>query len=267
MAISTITGAGLKLQVTWSAGLTIVGSDYSQVTNPGSITKNVTLGTSVANAAVGGADEIASFIQSISAGAAATIDLTSFTNILQQSGQSLARLKGFAIRLLNVADDATYGTACSGIVVGNTGATAATTPHTLDFGCGSGCTVDVTAAAGAITAVVVNAGGTGYPPSSTFALLVAGGSGGVIAARTNSSGVVTAVVFITGSGGSGYTTGSAAATVPLGYSTVLAGGCKAYLDPSAAGVVVDSTHKSVRVVNLDALVAAACQITFFGGST
>jgi hypothetical protein len=76
---------------------------------------------------------------------------------------------------------------------------------------GSGCTVDVTAAAGIITGVALGAGGTLYPSSSTIQLAVSGGTGGLVSATTNASGVVTGVSLSSG-GTAGYTTASGVAT-------------------------------------------------------
>ncbi len=49
--------------------------------------------------------------------------------------------------------------------------------------------------------------------------------------------------------------------------TIPSGGMLLYALPNAAGVVVDSTHKIIKVVNNDGGVSAAVQVTLIGGTT
>lgn len=80
-----------------------------------------TLGTGIANASPGGADEAYSLLLSVVNGTPAVIDLSSFTDITGQTGISLARVKAWRFRLLSAtqaAADGTVGNACSGITVG-----------------------------------------------------------------------------------------------------------------------------------------------------
>lgn len=104
----------------WSASNNLAAQ---QAHNQGdNVQTSYDFGTASANNAVGGADEIVSFLQTIAAGGSATINLQNITNILQQSGVSLARLKGYKIRLLSSsgrgAVDSVNGTTCSSITVG-----------------------------------------------------------------------------------------------------------------------------------------------------
>ncbi len=91
-------------------------------------------------------------------------------------------------------------------------------PAVADPITGSGCTVDLSVTAGAITSVTLNAGGTGYPASSTFYLVPVqgGGSGAVLIASTDGSGVVTTISLISVSGGTGYTAASDVDTSGMG---------------------------------------------------
>ena len=75
---------------------------------------------------------------------------------------------------------------------------------------GSGCTLNITAAAGIITGVVINAGGSGYRPLSTFVLSVTGGGGiaGTVTATTDQNGVVKTVTLLSGGGGYANTSGA-----------------------------------------------------------
>lgn len=79
---------------------------------------------------------------------------------------------------------------------------------------GSGLTVDITSvsAAGAITGITLNSGGSGYPTSIVAQITVTGGggTGGIITVTTNSSGVVTSITLT--AGGLNYSTGTGLST-------------------------------------------------------
>ena len=90
------------------------------LTNNPSPSKAISLGTAAANNAAGGADEAALFLVSIAASSSATVDLTSITDILNQSA-SLARGKHIRIQLLSASDDTVNGTAASYVTIGNNG--------------------------------------------------------------------------------------------------------------------------------------------------
>ena len=78
------------------------------------------------------------------------------------------------------------------------------------YNMGSGCTVQVTGSAGAITSPSLIVGGQGYPAGvSNLMLIVSGGQGGIVVATTNAAGVVTAISGTVAAGGSGYATGTA----------------------------------------------------------
>ena len=109
-------------QLSWNAVVTNTGADYanSSPKSQGGINlPTISYASTTANAAVGGADEFISFVQTVNASSSVTIDLTALTDILKQSSVSLARVKFMMFRLLSAADDATNGTAASSITVGN----------------------------------------------------------------------------------------------------------------------------------------------------
>jgi hypothetical protein len=195
MALDSLTfKATVGLSIT--AQKNITGSDYSPIQNTSTITKAVNLGTSSGNATAGGADECASFIQSIAASGSASIDLTSLTDFLAATGVSLARVKSITIRLLSAADDSAVGTAAGSITIDNT---------------------------------VTNA----------------------LSSQSNSGWFSNAA--------EGAANGSKF-TIPNG----------AYLSfgvANAAGVVVDSTHKLIKVTNNDGSLSAKVQFTLTGGTS
>lgn len=123
MAIGNLT-ASATVQLGWTAQNSLTGTDYSPTQQSSTIRKLQTHGTAVANAGVGGGDELYSAISSISASGTVSIDLTAITDILSQAGISLARVKFIMLRLLSVADDATNGTAASSVTLDNTVANA-----------------------------------------------------------------------------------------------------------------------------------------------
>lgn len=268
-ALSSLTGS-ISTEIKWTAQNNLTGSAYNPLTNAGTLRKAYSLGTSVANSTSGGADQIFSFQQSIAGSApatAATIDLTAMTNVLQNASVSIVRIKGYQIRLLDAVDDTTINTPVStSVIVTND----VTLPAKLNFGSqGSGLTIDITVTAGAISAVVIGAAGTGYRQSAVFTVTVnqSGGSGGVIYVTTNSSGVPTAVAIATG--GAGYATATGLATTELGIYSILSGGTQMYFDVSAGGFQqsLGSTKKNIKVINNHASNTATIEVSVFAGTS
>ncbi len=261
MGLSTVQ-ATISTEFKWLVSNNLTGSNYNPTQNTGDIRKNYNCGTAAANAASGGCDEAMSFQQAIAGGGTATIDLNAMTNLLQIAAVAIVRIKGYQIRLLNLADDPTITSpvASQGLVT-NIGPP---TPSPLDFqNGGSGLTVTLTAT-GAVTAVAIGAAGTGYPASSCFLAspVQMGGSGCVFAVVTNGSGVPTSVVFIAGAGGAGYT-GATVPTVAVGQYVINSGGAHLYLDPLAAGFCpVSSTQKKILLVNNDPVNTASYELDF-----
>jgi len=132
--ISSLSG-NLSSSISWTASNDITAQQ--PLMQGDNVQSNYAFSTLAANNAVGGADEIVSFLQTIAPSGTATINLKSITNIMQQSGIALARLKGYKIRLLAAsgkgAVDPVNGTACSSISVGN----AAANPNPLEMDAGT----------------------------------------------------------------------------------------------------------------------------------
>lgn len=189
MAISSLTSA-ITIGANWTAQKTLTGADYSPTQNSSQFTKKGSVGTSAANAAAGGGDELVSFIQTIANSANMTIDLTNTTDILSNANTNLARVKGIVVRLLSTSDDSVNGTACSSVTVG----AAAANPF-------------------------FSQAHSGWLASNTATL-----------------------------------------DVPNG-------GAYGFITPSANGVLVDSTHKNIFIVNNDAGNPAAVQITLQAASS
>ena len=129
--ITTLNGS-ISDSLRWSASNDILGQQ--PLTQGDNVATTYNFGTGFATTASGGADELASFLQVIAPGGSATINLQSITNILQQVGIALARLKGYKIRLLAAsgrgAIDSVNGTTCSSIQIGN----AASNVNRLEMG-------------------------------------------------------------------------------------------------------------------------------------
>lgn len=269
--ISTISGSNISTGFQWNCSNNLTGAAYNPINNNGSIRKSYTLGTAAANSATGGADECITFQQAIAAGGSATVNLNNLTNILQQTGIALARIKAYQLRLLAAADDSTITTpVATSITVTNAGIA---TPSPLDFQtAGSGLTVTLsTGGGGAVTGVSIGAGGTGYPASSYFQVTPnqAGGSGCILDIGTNGSGVCNSASIASGglAAGSGYANGTVSATVN-GYKTIWSGGTGVYFDVQAAGfLLVSSTSKNILILNNDASHVATFELDLFGGTT
>ncbi len=189
MAIGTLIFTDTEtIAIQAATGLT--GTDYQPLQSNQTVKKIVAVGTAAANAAAGGSDEAASFLITLSASASVSTDLTSITDIMQTASVTLARIKALIIRLLSATDDATNGTAASGI------------------------TID-----GTVTNGLLSATGSGWLTNSTSKFDVP--NGGKISFGT----------------------------------------------PAAAGVVVNSGSKIVKITNLDGALTAKAQLTCAGGST
>jgi hypothetical protein len=264
--INSITGAGLSSNVKWVCQNNLTGVVYNPISNTGSITKNYNISSAAGNAASGGCDEVFSFQQTIAGNGSVTINLNNMTNILQQTAITLARIKGYQIRLLSVSDDSTItAPTASAVTVTNNGPA---TPNPLDFQTGgSGLTLTIGQSAGVINSCTIGGAGSGYPPSSFFNVSPqqSGGSGAVIYVTTNASGVPTGTTII--SGGTGYTNGTVPSVV-LGQYIINNGGAHLYFDVSAAGfVTVSTTSNNIKVFNNDPANTATIEITVFGATT
>lgn len=267
MAISTLTST-MQTIFRWNAQQNLTGSQYNPITNTGSLTTTYDMGTAAGNTTTGGGDEVFSFQVPVSAGSSATVDLNAMTNLLNTSSVSIARIKGYQVRVLSATQDTSISpapNASTTVTVTNIGVAL---PTPMDFASGgSGLTLAITVGATVITGVSIGAAGTGYPKSVSFIVVPvqSGGSGGVISVTTNGSGVPTAVAVV--AGGTGYS----AATVPsvvAGMYTILTGGVHCYFDPNANGFcLVSSSQKNLKILNNDASNIATCEIDIQAAST
>lgn len=118
MALDALT-ASLKVDVQWTAQKTITGNSNA-LKHASRVSKEAdnSIVSGSGNTASGIGDQLCSFVTTISASSSTTLDLSSLTNILQQTSQTIARIKGVLIELLSSAQDATSGTACSSITIG-----------------------------------------------------------------------------------------------------------------------------------------------------
>ena len=195
MALDSL-AATFKLQLGWTAQKNITGSDYSPNQNSTTISKSGTIGTTAANNAAGGGDELYSAVTSLAGSASASIDLTAVADILNQSGISLARVKAIVLRVLSTTDDAVIGTAAVGVAIDNT---------------------------------VANA----------------------LSSQSNS----------------GWFSNAAEGAANGSKFTVPNGGAVAFFTPSATGVLVDGTHKIIKLTNLDGAVTLKAQLSVVGGGS
>jgi hypothetical protein len=116
MAISNVS-ATFSVGVSYQAQGAAPGAQYQPTTAQGSPKKNIAFKTGTTSA--GQVNEIGSKIFSISATGTTTISLQALTDVLGQT-VNLVRIKGLLLQLLSTTDDATNGTACSGVTINAT---------------------------------------------------------------------------------------------------------------------------------------------------
>lgn len=121
--ITAVTGS-LSCIAQWNAAQTLPNASSAVQQPTSNTTINKKSNYSVTGAAVAnGINQVMSRIYSVAGGGTTTIDLTAaIRNVVNDGTATLARIKGFMVRLLSVADDATNGTAASSITLGNSGA-------------------------------------------------------------------------------------------------------------------------------------------------
>lgn len=133
MALNLLTST-LEIDLKWNAQKNITGRNPLLQTDTLRHAQNN--GTANANNASGGADELVSYNLTIAANTAATVDVTALTDILQIS-VNLARIKSFMFHVISYTEDATLGTNCTSITIGN----AAANQQNLNLGTNSTITV------------------------------------------------------------------------------------------------------------------------------
>ncbi len=105
----------------WSVTGTAPSAAYNAPTAASTLSNKQSLVTGTSTA--GQANQIYSGIQTIAASGTLAYDLSAvFTNVLGNAAATFARVKGVLIELLDAAQDATNGTLCSSITLGNSGA-------------------------------------------------------------------------------------------------------------------------------------------------
>ena len=107
----------MQVLANWTAQDNLSGQTYSPIQNISTINKLLSYGTLTSNNAVGGANELYSAITEVSPSGTATLNLSSFTDILGNTN-GLARVKLIMVQNLSTTDDFTYGTNCNSIKVG-----------------------------------------------------------------------------------------------------------------------------------------------------
>src|ERR1700727_448219 len=98
----------------WNAQNNITGV-VSPTVNASKSTLSQPYSNGIANNVIGGANQYFVFLTTIAASGTALLDFTSLTNILQQAGVSLARIKAWQFQLLSIAQDSVNGTACTSV--------------------------------------------------------------------------------------------------------------------------------------------------------
>lgn len=125
MAISTISGSvTVQFNCTAQQNLPASSLQLQPAANSNTVGKKQAFktGTGVNQAT----DAFLQFV-TIAPSGSATVSLQALTDILQYTGLVLTKLKSIQLWLLSIADDATNGTNCSSVTVGN----AASNPHPL----------------------------------------------------------------------------------------------------------------------------------------
>ena len=117
MALSSLTYS-TNISTQWTAQNNVTGSDYSPTNNTSTISKKISLGTTVANSASGGSDELYSAITTVTTSNTATLNLQNITDIMSTTGVTLVRVKSILIRNLSTTDDPVAGGGASSITVG-----------------------------------------------------------------------------------------------------------------------------------------------------
>jgi hypothetical protein len=117
MAINSLS-ATFSMGISYQAQGAAPGSQYQPTTAQGAPKKNIAFKTGTTTS--GQINELASAIFDVTASGTATINLQSLLDVLGQT-VTLVRVKGLLFQLLSMADDASYGTACSGVTIGNAG--------------------------------------------------------------------------------------------------------------------------------------------------
>lgn len=268
--VTSLVGTVLT-SVQWRASQNVPGggSAYNPNIQNSGVTKQLTMGTAYANNTSGGVDEPFSFQHPIAPGGSYTVNLNGMQDLFATTNVALARVKGFQVRLLSLADDSTINTntnTTSKICVTNR---IVSVPAPLYWGSGgSGLTLNITnAASGVINSVTINTAGSGYLANSTFGVSVnqINGAAACISINTNAAGIPTAAVIA--NGGTGYNTANGVPTTELGSFWLQTGNAQLYIDVTAGGSAISANSANILIQNMDATHPVTPEITTFGATT
>lgn len=118
MAALTSLTFGMRPFPSWTAQMIVTGLTNNSV-NKNDKSRTYSLGTTVAAAAVAGADSLYVAIATLAASGTVNIDLSSFTDVMGRLTQAMVRLKAYHFRLYDATDDSTIVTPASSITIGN----------------------------------------------------------------------------------------------------------------------------------------------------
>lgn len=118
MALDSLT-LNVSAPVNWNAQKNVTGANPNQNASSAVEAKGA-LGTSAAGNAANGLNEMYYAITTIAASGNTSVDLSSFTDILNAAGIVGVRTKFIQIELLSATQDSTNGTAASSITIDNT---------------------------------------------------------------------------------------------------------------------------------------------------
>lgn len=118
MALDTLTLNG-SAPVNWTASKNVTGASPNQNSSSANEAK-ASLGTAQAGNAANGLNELYYSIQSIVASGSASIDLSTFTDILNAASVVGVRVKFIQVELLSTAQDSVNGTNATSVTIDGT---------------------------------------------------------------------------------------------------------------------------------------------------
>ena len=122
MALDTLT-VNISAPVNWTAGKNVTGAGQNTNSSSANEAKG-SLGTAAAGNAANGANEFYFSIQSIAPSGSFSLDLSTFTDILNATGVVGVRVKAIQIELLSTTQDSVNGTNASSITIDGTAVNA-----------------------------------------------------------------------------------------------------------------------------------------------
>lgn len=115
--LSSLT-ATLGISLSGNAAKAVSGSDYKGPSQAIQIGRSFPFSSNDPNTSAFGVDEFISYLQNIPAGGGFTINLGDIPqDYLLQNNIAVVRVKGYELNLVSEAQDVTFGTNCSGVVI------------------------------------------------------------------------------------------------------------------------------------------------------